>query len=284
MGAGSCTGAGACSGLIDSIAAATCTAANACQVTPIPNCFAAIAPPCVGVYTAEQMQTEIDNASLDPLTPTPILLCSDIPTMQEIDMSGKSFEVTCATVPASDCSVDGKGATRLFSGRPTHARFRNINFHNGTAASESGGAMLVTGGQVSLTSCSFTNNTAHIGGAIFTRGARTIVNVERSVFSSNMANVSTTAWIVCVCVCVGVRCPLLCSVVNLFAYCSFFAFFLLNLQYGGGIYNSKGATAILVNSTFTDNNKAVYVRTKDWMIILPSEHFPMCVLLLKAML
>jgi hypothetical protein len=111
-----------------------------------------------------------------------------------INITGRSFQIECATTPAP-CTIDGKNRNqKLVAGAPTSALFIGIRFVNFTAGTDSsdiyGGVMLFRngGGPVRVENCYFANNHAVAGGAIFSsRGA---VTVTSSTFLNNTANAS----------------------------------------------------------------------------------------------
>jgi hypothetical protein len=79
-------------------------------------------------------------------------ICADtsieLELTREIDITGKSFTITCteATVSSlpTSCKIVGRGRHRLFKGSPKNATFMQIDIERGSA--KEGGIALLTGG------------------------------------------------------------------------------------------------------------------------------------------
>jgi hypothetical protein len=91
-----------------------------------------------------------------------ITLCDriDIVTMRNggIDVSNRSFHISCALPASSYCLIDLHHHSRLFFGTQTNLTFHNIIFQNGYH-NHSGGLMLIQNqSSLSFTNCVFQNN------------------------------------------------------------------------------------------------------------------------------
>lgn len=138
------------------------------------------------VRTAAALQDAVTASSGSATSPTPIVLCGDVALTAQINMSGKSFALSC-TAGSVSCTISGSSTspTRLFSGSPVFADFRSINFANGISGR--GGAFLLDGGgRVSFTNCKLSGNFGSFGAAIYAQGSVNLV-VNATEFSKNAA-------------------------------------------------------------------------------------------------
>jgi len=95
-------------------------------------------------------------------------------------------------VSAANTSIDASAlGDRIFdiASGPSALTLNNLTLKNGNVLSSpvpSGGAVYVTGGNLIVNNCLFTENTAESGGAIYSPGARS-VTVSNSAFTKNEA-------------------------------------------------------------------------------------------------
>jgi len=143
------------------------------------------------VDSTELLENEI-NAATDPSNKPVIVLCDGTLTLsQAVNMTDKSFFLTSES---GSSKLSGGSRTRIFIGSPLMASFSGINFSDGDASDDHGGALYVLGGEVTIKNCVFENNKALRGAAIFLDNGAA-VNIVGSSFSNNFAiQVSVLNW------------------------------------------------------------------------------------------
>ena len=83
-------------------------------------------------------------------------------------------------IGTNNCIIDAQGKSGIFNVEADNVTIKNIKFINGKT--ENGGAVLWQGANGVVDNCIFENNTADIGGAIYTRNN---LNIKNSNFSNN---------------------------------------------------------------------------------------------------
>ena len=99
------------------------------------------------VCDENSLQSAVNRASTSPTNPTKIQICygTTIELQQDIDLTGKSIDFTCRRKLfqnnqqgmedelRQDCILSGGLNTRMFSGAPVYASFKEIVFQFGNA-------------------------------------------------------------------------------------------------------------------------------------------------------
>jgi predicted outer membrane repeat protein len=134
---------------------------------------------------------------------------------REIDITGKSFTISCAR-PQNDyrskCKLVGSGRNRLFKGSPAIAVLQDIDMEKGSAkeggialltgglarfvacamlqsrATGHGGALRITGGAVEIYSDFRNNSASGDGGAISASGSSTSVTLSSEMYFNTATN------------------------------------------------------------------------------------------------
>jgi hypothetical protein len=94
--------------------------------------------PSLCICDEEGLRGAIKKAGSDPGNPTPIELChGELEIEEEIDITGKSFFITCsANTLFNSCDLVGGKHTRLFTGAPVAAIFEKVRLTGGEANPE----------------------------------------------------------------------------------------------------------------------------------------------------
>jgi predicted outer membrane repeat protein len=139
------------------------------------------------VSSAERLLEEV-NAATDSSNQTAIVLCDGTLTLsQAVKIDGKSFVLSSES---GSSTLSGGSSNRIFIGAPQMASFIGIKFVGditGVSDDDSGGALYVLGGDVTIDNCVFENNKARKGAAIYVDNGAA-VNIVGSTFSSNYAS------------------------------------------------------------------------------------------------
>jgi predicted outer membrane repeat protein len=144
-------------------------------------------------------------------------ICQDttINISREIDITGKSFTISCAKPKdfyRGSCKILGSGNHRLFYGSPANATLQGIDLENGFAgeggialinggnarfllcemtqsrATGNGGAIRITGGHVEVNAALRNNSAVGDGGAISASGSSAVVTLSSSMEFNNATN------------------------------------------------------------------------------------------------
>jgi Hint module len=103
-----------------------------------------------------------------------------------IDLSHRNMIIGCEqTCPGKRCIIDGLGKTRLFYGSYMNVTFFNIIFINGYHYEEGGSMKMDNNSIASFINCSFVNNSAHLGSAIFVKQSNMTVIGSETSFINN---------------------------------------------------------------------------------------------------
>lgn len=104
-----------------------------------------------------------------------------------IDLSNKTISFSC--VGGCGCDIDGSGETKLFIGSSYEAEFINLNFMNSLGAIQmfgTVGSRAENNDILTLSGCSFVNNSATSGSAISVTNAEVLMN--GTSFMNNTGN------------------------------------------------------------------------------------------------
>jgi Hint module len=95
---------------------------------------------------------------------------------QGIDTSNKNIMLRCeASCPGKRCILDGLSTTRLFYGSFTNITFLNFIFTNGYHPTDGGAMKFDNNSMVTMINCSFANNTAPSGSAVYINNSNIFV-------------------------------------------------------------------------------------------------------------
>ena len=158
----------------------------------------------IGIASAEENVTdEILDSTVDiPLEKTLDGSFSELNNQIKDTDSEKTLKLTKdytntngktdGIVISKEITIDGKGHTidanrksRIFTISSPGVTLKNINFKNGYALDEHGGAIFCKSNGLTIINCTFTKNTAYSGGAIYCSGNR--CTISGCTFKNNVA-------------------------------------------------------------------------------------------------
>ncbi|MBS0659983.1 MAG: right-handed parallel beta-helix repeat-containing protein [Verrucomicrobia bacterium] len=103
-----------------------------------------------------------------------------------------------ATNLSQGLTVQGDGTSRLFAciDPATTIAFQRLRFSGGRELASNGGAILLLDARVGLFDCTFEDNSANLGGAIFANGTGSLT-ASGCTFARNVANDTGALWLQC---------------------------------------------------------------------------------------
>jgi Hint module len=101
-----------------------------------------------------------------------------------IDISNKNIILGCSCL-TNRCILDGMNSSRIFYGSRTNFTAQNVIFANGFHPEDGGSIKFVDNSIVTMSNCSFVNNTAPFGSAIIVNNSKlTIEDLETSIINN----------------------------------------------------------------------------------------------------